>query len=333
MPTEDNRKDIQAEPSGEAVGTPPAPTNPNPKPNESSTEKLEKEIKHGEWWLIGIGVATLLINTIIALIYWGQLRQMTTATIEATKATKSAEWSAYWTCLSSQAAQNVFLQSLASNNDSHAMAIAATQQAAAEMQSERSSIWFLPRPPEPGEVNGPELGIVFTIKNEGKGDAHNVVIKHKAVLLRKSDQLRLSENKNDPQITLVHFPAGYVFPEKAEPPHGQLSMIDTVRDVQGTDVAAASDDAREFINGGPTMVAVFGTMTYSDIAGPHVERFCNIVWLMQAGTQRNNGSTENQSRCAKYNHRDTGYSYTPLAQPVSHPDTAASDVLCVKPKE
>lgn len=59
--------------------------------NDDSTAELAREIRGGEKWLIGIGIATLLINCAIALIYWGQLKEMRVATDAATKAAKAAE--------------------------------------------------------------------------------------------------------------------------------------------------------------------------------------------------------------------------------------------------
>ncbi len=48
---------------------------------------LWSEVKAGEWWLIRIGAATLLVNIVIAYIYYGQLSQMRIATEASTKAT------------------------------------------------------------------------------------------------------------------------------------------------------------------------------------------------------------------------------------------------------
>ncbi len=73
MPVENEGEDIQKEPLGVTNGSPAAPTGANSNANETCTEQLEKDIRKGEVWLIRIGVASLLINTIIALIYWVNL--------------------------------------------------------------------------------------------------------------------------------------------------------------------------------------------------------------------------------------------------------------------
>lgn len=91
MPEEKDRDGATKEPNPEAViqppGKPPADGNlpfqssgKNPNNNQRATQKLEEDIKSGEQWLIGIGIATLLINSIIALIYWDQLKEMRKAT-------------------------------------------------------------------------------------------------------------------------------------------------------------------------------------------------------------------------------------------------------------
>ncbi len=54
--------------------------------NENDTVQLQKYIRRGEKWLIGIGIATVLINTGIALIYLSQLKQMRIATEASTQA-------------------------------------------------------------------------------------------------------------------------------------------------------------------------------------------------------------------------------------------------------
>ncbi len=61
-------------------------TDHNSDDNENSTVQPRKYITGGERWFIGIGIATVLINTGIALIYWSQLKQMRIATEASTQA-------------------------------------------------------------------------------------------------------------------------------------------------------------------------------------------------------------------------------------------------------
>lgn len=102
MPEEQDRNSATEEPNSDAgiwrpgqppadPSAPPQPSGENPNSNEGTTRKLEEDIKSGEKWLIGIGIASLLINSIIAWIYWGQLREMRKATEAATQASQTAK--------------------------------------------------------------------------------------------------------------------------------------------------------------------------------------------------------------------------------------------------
>lgn len=73
---------VQPEPNAAGDHKKPAETGKSnsAKEENSATTNLEKDIRTGERWLIGIGIASVVINTAIALIYWGQLVQMRKAT-------------------------------------------------------------------------------------------------------------------------------------------------------------------------------------------------------------------------------------------------------------
>jgi len=60
---------------------PPPPANGNPKQNAADSKELEG-IKKGEYWLIGIGILTLVVNSFIAFIYYGQLKEMVSSSGE-----------------------------------------------------------------------------------------------------------------------------------------------------------------------------------------------------------------------------------------------------------
>jgi hypothetical protein len=59
------------------------------KENETVKE-LEKDIKAGEGWLIRISAAAVILNAVIALIYYGQLKEMRKATRASVKASDAA---------------------------------------------------------------------------------------------------------------------------------------------------------------------------------------------------------------------------------------------------
>jgi hypothetical protein len=102
MPIENDGQSVDGKPQHQTSVDPPLqsarheyiPTNPAAQTaaqNESIAIQLEQDLRVGERWLIGIGIATLLINSIIALIYWGQLKEMRMATEAATQASKTAK--------------------------------------------------------------------------------------------------------------------------------------------------------------------------------------------------------------------------------------------------
>lgn len=57
---------------------------------ENKTLQIEKDIRSGERWLIGITTTGVILNAIIALIYFGQLGEMRKATVASTKSADAA---------------------------------------------------------------------------------------------------------------------------------------------------------------------------------------------------------------------------------------------------
>jgi uncharacterized membrane protein len=62
----------------------------NASTEESTAKKIEADVRAGERWLVGVGIASVVVNVIIAFIYYGQLTQMRVATEASTKATQVA---------------------------------------------------------------------------------------------------------------------------------------------------------------------------------------------------------------------------------------------------
>src|SRR5258708_6627674 len=89
-PNADSFVDAPIQPSGDQH-TPSTPASIVTSSNKDQTEQLEKDIRTGERWIIGLGVATIVINTVIALIYYGQLKEMRKATEAATKSANAAD--------------------------------------------------------------------------------------------------------------------------------------------------------------------------------------------------------------------------------------------------
>jgi hypothetical protein len=62
-----------------------------PNHEDSKAIKIEEDIRSGERWLIGISATGVILNVVIALIYYGQLVQMREATSAAQKAAEIAD--------------------------------------------------------------------------------------------------------------------------------------------------------------------------------------------------------------------------------------------------
>ena len=127
MPDEDSRNyptsDAQVQPSAPTPALEATPqqnkvgSNPDSRSDskKDKTVNLEEDIKRGERWLIGISATGVIINVIIALIYYGQLGQMRKATVAATSAAKTAH--------------DTLIEIQKGSTDTHYLAVAAKAQA------------------------------------------------------------------------------------------------------------------------------------------------------------------------------------------------------------
>jgi len=89
--------------------------------NEKAIQ-LEKDIRSGERWLIGISAAGVILNLVIAVIYYGQLKEMRRATRASAKAADAAASAA-------DTADNTLKEIRAGGTDTHELAIQAKNQA------------------------------------------------------------------------------------------------------------------------------------------------------------------------------------------------------------
>jgi hypothetical protein len=134
MPDEQNGDSETADPARDSSVKPPAiksagqqqplteSTHANAKQEENETAKLEKDIRTGERWIIGLGIATLIVNIVIASIYYGQLKQMRKAT-EATGIAAAAAQE------SSRTAKETLTEVQKGGTDTHELAVQAKNQA------------------------------------------------------------------------------------------------------------------------------------------------------------------------------------------------------------
>lgn len=107
--------------SYEAQNPPPQLTDNLHQDNQCEATSPEGKPRSEKNWSNRIGVATLLINTFICIIYWGQLRQMKKATEAATQASQTA---------------SATLQEMKTGSgatDTHRLAVAAGEQAEASI--------------------------------------------------------------------------------------------------------------------------------------------------------------------------------------------------------
>jgi hypothetical protein len=88
------------------------------------TIQLEQDIRSGEYWLIGISAAGVILNVVIALIYLGQLHEMRRATKASAKAADAATSAA-------DTADKTLKEIRAGGTDTHALAEQAKEQAGA----------------------------------------------------------------------------------------------------------------------------------------------------------------------------------------------------------
>jgi uncharacterized membrane protein len=89
MPDEGNADAQPNNPKGNPLSVTP-PQKPTADSDKNDDIELEKDIREGERWLIRIGIASVVINLIIACIYYGQLTQMRLATEASTRAVQLA---------------------------------------------------------------------------------------------------------------------------------------------------------------------------------------------------------------------------------------------------
>jgi hypothetical protein len=135
MPNEDDSNNPSTDPKRQALPQSPivppaqhqnelrenAKSGAQNKENETVRE-LEKDIRTGERWLIRIGAAGVIMNVVIALIYFGQLREMR-------KATKASEKAATAAASAADTADKTLKEIRVGGTDTHELAVQAKNQA------------------------------------------------------------------------------------------------------------------------------------------------------------------------------------------------------------
>jgi hypothetical protein len=291
-----------------------------------SYEKPQRAKEYGrQWWFLFWSGATAIFTAfafgaagIYACIANQQLGKM-----EATY--KETQRQTYYNCLNTQATQKTFLQIQNAAADSHAAAAAAVTQAAAEIEINKAVINFIPRLPEKGEFlgnnttdetnPGNNLGIPFSIKNDGK-DPAEFTITFRGVLLRHGDKLSITYPRDKINTLKTRLQGGGIFPEKAEPgsQFHPLTWFVPVVNIHGDQVPYNSVDAKDF-RLGEDDVMVFAKLDYKDGWGEYHTRFCARMYIVLPGVSGGKMS-RNARECANYNLNETHYTNRPEIKPM-----------------
>ena len=300
-------------------------TEGNKAANDNRHYRVQNSIRWATWCAF---IAASVYGGIAAL----QLRTMRTTYWEIERQTKAAQNAAYATCLNAQAVQETFIQMQSSASDSHAAAMATITQAASGIEAERALISMIPRFPKTEDFFKQQLVIPYSMRNDGKSAAIGFHIKVKAVIVNAKDAFP-SSDKNFEKLDGSYIPAGGEYPDKpTDPQYKALTKLAIVRDVKGRVVAASSQEARDFLEGGPEVVIFYGIMEYSDFSGVHKVRFCNGMFTTKPGDSHAPGKAE--IGCVNYNHQDDKYAKMPNVSNL--PSIVPLQVIpinCTKPSE
>jgi hypothetical protein len=263
----------------------------------------------------------------------GQLSQMSKQLPELQKSASAAMDSAYVACLSARATQATFLQVQRSAGDSHAATAATIEQAKASIESERALLSFIPRIPTPNDFFNNTFRIPYIIKNDGKSPATSLDFRAQAVWLSGTDSLPAS-GKLRLVLTSKYIASGDEIPDRntTDPRFHSMTSSLPVKDIKGTEIPASSEIASNFIAGEPGMVAILGSMKYTDFSGLHIVKFCNAMYVVKYGTAH--AQDRNEKLCFKYNEPNDRYTRMPALLPLNATDVGQmSPITCVKPKD
>jgi len=246
-----------------------------------------------------------------------------------TRATKATEQAAYAACVATQISRETLIQGQREESISHAATVATIEQAAAGIEAERAIVVLTFRFPHLEELFNNQLNIPFSVKNVGKSEGRDVHSRAKAILLDEKQILRMND-KHLEKLEMIFIGAGEEFPDK---PIDRMPVTVTIPvrdDKSGKIISASSQEAKEFLGGNKTVV-VYGHMQYSDFSGIHKVRFCQRVFIVNAGTTRE--PVKNDEVCAKYNQQDDQYNGIPKINSFAPIDNQIKAIDCVKPQE
>jgi hypothetical protein len=285
---------------------------------DEQTIQLGKDLRTGERWIIVINGAGVILSVIIAMIYWGQLKEMR-------KATRASASSAYAACENAQIARSTLLEIQSGRTDAHGVAVSSIYQGIAATQSQSAALTpFI----DPLNLRVNE-NIAFSsrFQNTGRTAAKNVQFSARVVFLGRYEDPDFSY----PPLQTAHMSIGRMYSGGSSYAGDRsLQPSISVLNKDGSVVKAEAKDLSDF-NEGKKDVIAYGTIEYSDIFGvKHWTRFCTVNQkFTDVGTIKDSG----HPKCAAYNRDDTNQAVSYNTNPNTPSPTALPEIDCVKPKE
>jgi hypothetical protein len=297
MPDENSSQGVPAEPNKQSSIQAPAqsirqqdpPTQKagsNPNQNQNDLQEQQKEIRKAEHWLIGIGILTICVNTLIFLVYYGQLKQMRRSTDAASRA-------AYASCMATEFSRRTLVETMGGEKLTEQAARASSNQAQAAIASEapelEATMGGIPLQPNHA------LRCKYTITNVGKTGAYHLNIQMRSVIIGpQSDPVFTYPKNQTGGVSNSSLAAGHHIPPNDD-------MTNSVRNPDGTERIGTNKDFED-INAGRQDFMFYGKATLTDVFGVHHwMTFCSWYHQYPVDQLVNAG----HPRCAEYNQRDT----------------------------
>jgi hypothetical protein len=328
MPEENSGNDVNRQPDDNSKSQPPVadpasqnppsePRKQNPRQQEADAiGKLEKDVKTGERWLIGIGILTLLVNIGIAKIYYGQLTEMQ-------RATKATEQAAYAACAGSQIARASLVESMIVGQDTHTASVANIYQTMVATQTQEAHISikiiqggnFMIDPGQP-------IKIALEVKNTGNSSAIGLKVWARSFLVKSTDKLRFFYTlENAALIETSKLAAGDI------PENIRNTGLDAPFKENAKTHVISRDEVAD-IRSGVRNLVVAAHATYKDSLGVrHWVNFCNTVPPMYNRPISDSG----YYNCVKYNGEDSNSVVSTLPQKTTV-IPGLPEITCTAPK-
>ena len=247
--------------------------------DKEATTKLEQDIRTGERWLIGIGIATVIINTVIAVIYWRQLSEMRKTAEAAIRSADVAKQAA-------DIANQTLGEIRKGGNDTHDLAVTAGKEAEASRAQAEAALAAnrLTEESIRGRVAITNIRLAHPI-SVGQGITAVVNIENVGHSV-------VSEQVGSDAKEWVHLPDGPM-PISMQPPEVNEPGA------KGTALIFSGNATPELVNGigvpGHPTVYFFGRVNYQTLGKSHYVEFCAYVMRLDTTTIPRTPATESLS--------------------------------------